>query len=320
MKTAVVSIAAIALSVAFSISAQERTITPSGLSDPLAGTLLAADTPEVPAAVIIPGSGPTDRNGNGPLGMKASSYRLLAEGLAAQGVSTLRIDKRGMFGSGKAIADANDVTVDEYAGDALAWAADLRNATGQNCVWLMGHSEGGLVALTAAARNPDGLCGIVLIASPGRPLGKVLYDQLHANPTIASILPQADAAIAALESGNHHDTKDLHPALSSLFAPQVQRFLLSLFAVDPAALAKNIRLPLLILSGEEDLQVSMADADELAAARPDATKLRMRGVNHVLKVITTGDQATNIASYGDPDRSFAPGLAEAIAAFMKAPR
>ena len=63
--------------------------------------------------------------------------------------------------------------------DALAWAADLRNATGQKYVWLMGHSEGGIVALIAASRSPHDVCGLILIASPGRPLGKVLRDQLH---------------------------------------------------------------------------------------------------------------------------------------------
>lgn len=166
----------------------------------------------------------------------------------------MRIDKRGMFASSKAVGDANAVTLGAYANDALAWAEDLRNTTGQRCVWLMGHSEGGIVALTAAVRSRDGVCGLVLIASPGRPLGKVMYDQLHANPANAPILPQADAAIAALEKGERYDAKDMHPALLPLFTPAVQGFLISLFAADPAALARASKLPLLIISGQEDLQ------------------------------------------------------------------
>ncbi|MFM9853131.1 MAG: alpha/beta hydrolase [Sphingomonadaceae bacterium] len=318
MKTAFLILTALTLSVGSSVAAQERMIIPPGLAGPLAGTMLAAEGADAPAAIIIPGSGPTDRNGNGPLGLQASSYRMLAEGLMAQGVSTLRIDKRGMFASSKAISDANAVTLDAYADDALAWAADLRSATGQRCVWLIGHSEGGIVALIATSRSPRGVCGLILIASPGRPLGKVLHDQLHANPANAPILPQADAAIATLEKGERYDTKDMHPALVPLFAPAVQGFLISLFAVDPAALARASKLPLLIISGQEDLQVSKADSDSLSIARPDATLLNLLGMNHVLKTVPAGDKAANIARYSDPNKPLASGRAEAVASFMRA--
>ena len=204
--------------------------------------------------------------------------------------------------------------------DALAWAADLRNATGQKYVWLMGHSEGGIVALIAASRSPQGVCGLILIASPGRPLGKVLHDQLHANPANAPILPQADTAIAALEKGERYDTKDMHPALMPLFAPAVQGFLISLFAADPAALARASKLPLLIVSGQEDLQVSKADGESLSTARPDATLLSLPSMNHVLKTVPAGDKVANIASYGDLNKPLASELADAIAAFVKAPQ
>ncbi len=89
-----------------------------GPKGPLAGTLLTAGK-DAPVVVVIPGSGPTDRDGNSPLGITAAPYRLLAEALAARGVSTLRIDKRGLFGS-KAAADPNDVTIAAYAADRAA--------------------------------------------------------------------------------------------------------------------------------------------------------------------------------------------------------
>ena len=88
MKAAILSLAALALSAGSSVAAQERMIIPPGFAGPLAGTMLAAEGADAPAAIIIPGSGPTDRNGNGPLGLKASSYRMLAEGLLAHGIST----------------------------------------------------------------------------------------------------------------------------------------------------------------------------------------------------------------------------------------
>ena len=63
-----------------------------GPNGPLRGTLLSGDAGKLPPVLIIPGSGPTDRDGNNPLGVRASTYRLLAEGLAAEGIPSLRID------------------------------------------------------------------------------------------------------------------------------------------------------------------------------------------------------------------------------------
>ena len=77
--------------------------------------------------LIIPGSGPTDRDGNNPLGVTAAPYRLLAEALAAKGVSSVRIDKRGMFGSKAAVADPNTVTIGDYAADTHDWVEAIRD-------------------------------------------------------------------------------------------------------------------------------------------------------------------------------------------------
>ena len=141
-----------------------------GPHGPLKATLVMPDAGsgrQAPAVLIIPGSGPTDRDGNNPLGIKAATYRLLAEALAQRGLSTVRIDKRGMFASGGAIPDANNVTINDYANDVHAWIKVIKGKTGAPCVWALGHSEGGLVAL-AAAQNPDGLCGLILVSTPGR--------------------------------------------------------------------------------------------------------------------------------------------------------
>ena len=134
----------------------EKPLTARGPQGELAGTLLDAGK-GTPVVLIVPGSGPTDRDGNNPLGVTAAPYRMLAEGLAKQGVSSIRIDKRGMFGSKAAIPDANKVTIADYAADAAAWAESARAATGARCVWVLGHSEGSLVALTAG-QKPAGIC------------------------------------------------------------------------------------------------------------------------------------------------------------------
>ena len=64
--------------------------------------------------LIVPGSGPTDRDGNNPMGVAAAPYRMLAEALAARGIGSVRIDKRGMFASAGAAADPNAVTIGDY--------------------------------------------------------------------------------------------------------------------------------------------------------------------------------------------------------------
>jgi len=92
-----------------------------GPKGPLKGTLLSPNSKPTIAVLIVPGSGPTDRDGNNPLGVNASAYRLLAEGQAAKGFATLRIDKRGMFASAMAVEDANAVTIDDYVDDVRAW-------------------------------------------------------------------------------------------------------------------------------------------------------------------------------------------------------
>jgi pimeloyl-ACP methyl ester carboxylesterase len=266
--------------------------------------------------LIIPGSGPTDRHGNNPLGVRAASYRLLAEGLAARGIGSVRIDKRGMFGSRAAVADGNAVTVADYASDVHAWVKAIRAATGAPCVWLLGHSEGGLVALAAAAEAPEGVCGLMLVAAPGRKVGAALREQLRANPANAPLLDQALAAIEQLEAGQRVETAALHPALMSLFAPPVQGFLISLLAQDPAALLARYRGPALVLHGRRDIQAAVADAERLAAARPGVKLVMLEDVNHVLKRVATDDRAANAATYADPDLPLAPEVVEAVAGFV----
>ncbi|WP_342118001.1 alpha/beta hydrolase [Pseudoduganella sp. OTU4001] len=293
----------------------ESVVDAAGPLGPLKGTLLAPATPAGPVALIIPGSGPTDQNGNNPLGVRASTYMLLAQELAARGVATIRIDKRGMFASAAATKDANAVTIADYVTDIRAWTDSARKHTSAKCVWLIGHSEGGLVAM-AAAREVPSICGLVLVAAAGRPLGTVLRDQLKANPANAPLLEQAMGAIDALEQGRRVDTAGMHPALLGLFAPQVQGFLASAFSYDPARLLAGYRQPVLILQGQRDIQISERDGALLKQAAPHATLVMLPDVNHVLKAVPSSDRRQNLATYAEPGIPLAPGVSKAIADFI----
>ena len=303
------------IEVLIAAAAASAAITAPGPQGPLEGTLLEAGK-SAPVVLIIPGSGPTDRDGNNPLGVTAAPYRLLAEALAAKGVSSARIDKRGMFGSKAAVADANKVTIADYAADTHNWVDAIHKRTGAKCVWVLGHSEGALVAL-ASAQNPDGMCGVILVSGAGRRMSDIIREQLRANPANAPVLDSAMAAIDSLEQGRHVDVTDMHPALQRLFAPQVQDFLIDMFRQDPAKLAAAVKLPMLIVQGERDVQVSVADAKALATAQPKARLVLIPAMNHVLKDVASDDRAANVATYADPSLPVDSTAVDAIASFVK---
>lgn len=288
--------------------------TPVSLSsEPAAlhGTLLTPDGPTRAVALIIAGSGPTDRDGNNGPGIVAATYRLLAEGLAAQGIATVRTDKRGVGESAAALTSEADLVFTDYADDARAWAVETARLTGQPCAWLIGHSEGALVALTAVAGGGDAVCGLVLLSGAGRPIGAVLREQLANAPE--PFLSQSLTILAELEAGR--PVTEVPPQLAALFRPSVQPYLISWLPLDPAELVAAWDGPVMIGQGTTDIQVGLPDAQALAAARPDARLAIWDGVNHVLKV-APADRAANIATYGDPTLPLAPGVVDDIAGFI----
>lgn len=318
--TSLIVVAALALA-AQGVAAAPRSIEMAvrGPDGPLGGTLLLADPADTPVVLILPGSGPTDRDGNSAAGLSAASYRLLAEALAERGISSARIDKRGVGISKTAAANPNQVTTDDYAADTAQWVKALRDKTGRDCIWLAGHSEGGLIALTAAKQ--PGICGLVLIAAAGRPLDVVMREQLAANPANAPLLDDAYRAIDALKVGQHIDVTGMHPALGQgLFNPAIQDYLIDLFARDPVPLIAATNKPVLIVLGLADIQVARADADALATAQPRAKLLLIDGMTHTLKQVSGDGRAANMATYTDPALPIDPALVDGIATFIFSPQ
>lgn len=312
MRTALALCLSLALT-APPLSAEEVTLSRSDAV--LAGTWTAPDDPKA-AALILPGSGPTDRDGNSLAGLSTDAYRLLAEALADRGIATLRADKRGI---GASTGDPNAVTLGLYAQDAGGWLAQARARTGLSCLWLIGHSEGALVALkTVLAR--DDVCGLVLLAPPGRPISQILLEQLRGVPALAPHMEAAQRAIVSLIAGQTVDPASLPPPLQGLFNPAVQPFLMDLFAFDPAEAAASIDLPALVIRGDADLQIAAEDAARLAGAFPRAQAIDLPGMTHALKTAADGSREANLATYADPALPLAPGLADAVAGFILTPR
>lgn len=286
--------------------------TPTGT---LHGTWLQPTRGTAAAAVILPGSGPTDRDGNSAqFGIQAATYRLLAEDLARDGIATARIDKRGIGESAPGATAEQDLRFGHMVDDALAWAQRAAQETGQPCAWLIGHSEGALVALAAANQAPRRVCGLVLLSGAGRPAGDVLREQLASLPE--PLKTEAYDTISELEAGR---TVANPPAsLAALFRPSVQPYLISWLALDPAELIAQWPGPVMIGQGETDIQTTLVDARRMAHAQSHARLILWPGVNHVLKV-APADRQANIATYMDPDLPLAPGVAEAVGEFILHP-
>lgn len=265
------------------------------------------------AVVVIPGSGPTDRDGNSPhLGLMTDTYRLLAEGLAEYGIASLRIDKRGFYGSSNAISDPNEATIEAYADDARRW---LQSASGlAPCTWLAGHSEGGLVALVAAQDAPDTLCGLILLATPGRPIGKIMVEQFEANPANAPLMPELTAIIADLEAGKSRGPDTLTPVLRPLFTLGLQRYMIDLFSYDASRVAGSWQGPVLIAQGDQDIQVTSEDASRLQNAMQQAVRIDLPGGTHMLKPSVPGNP---FATYTDPSLPLHELLLPEIAHFLE---
>jgi pimeloyl-ACP methyl ester carboxylesterase len=258
-----------------------------------------------PLALVIAGSGPTDRDGNNRMGLQTDSYRMLAEGLARAGVASIRYDKRGIGASDK--IDERTGVVGDLVGDAAALVAFARKGGRFSKVTAVGHSEGGLIALLLAQKAP--LDGVVLLAATGRPLWEVVHEQV-AGQIHGEALARVDRVLAALRDGQ--PVKEYPQEQAALVRPSVEGYLRSEIALDPAELLGKLKLPVAIVQGETDIQVSVADARLLAAARPDARLSLLPRVNHALKE----EAARSLAqpSYHDPTRPLGPGVLDAVLA------
>lgn len=262
--------------------------------------------------LLISGSGPTDRNGNSPmLPGKNNSLQMLAEGLAMNGIASLRYDKRGVGESAKAMVAEADLRFETYIDDAVAFCEQLRADKRFSAVVIAGHSEGSLIGM-AAARRCDA-SGFISIAGAGRPAADILRAQL-AGKLPSALAAQSDAILKGLETGSTTDKPPVE--LFAIYRPSVQPYLISWFRYDPAKSIAALSVPVLIVQGTTDIQVSVDDAKRLAAARPRAKLLILEGMNHVLKSVPA-DRDKQVASYGDPTLLLAPDLLAGIVDFVR---
>ncbi|WP_240455824.1 alpha/beta hydrolase [Virgibacillus sp. Bac332] len=281
------------------------------------GTLFAElESPEgdgpFPIMIIIPGSGPTDRNGNS-IGFsgKNDSLKRLAENLAKKGIASIRYDKRGVGKNQQAVINESKLRFEEFVHDASLWIDKLQSDKRFSKIGIIGHSQGSLIGMIVAAEQNIDV--FVSIAGAGRTIDKVMYDQLSEQLTDAA-LEEVQRILSKLRKGE--TVNQVRDELQAILRPSIQPFLSSWIQYEPTQIIKTLTIPILIVHGEHDIQVSVREADALAEANLDATKFIVGRMNHVLKE-APADRDQNIQTYTNPDLPLAPGLTEGIIDFLR---
>jgi len=278
-------------------------------TDQLFGTLTTPDlTKKYPVALLISGSGPTDRNGNNPM-MKNNSLKMLAENLAKNGIASLRYDKRGI-GESKASAISEQTLVFEnYTEDAKSWINLLKQDKRFSEVIVIGHSEGSLIGMIAGAKANK----FISIAGPGESADVLIKTQIGSKSN-KQLNDLTFPIIDSLKSGN--TVKKVDPMLNSLFRSSIQPYLISWFKYNPQTEIKKLNVPILIVQGNKDLQVTVKDAELLSQANKNAELLIVENMNHILKNIE-GDTQANMESYNNESLPVSEVMTNKIISFIK---
>jgi pimeloyl-ACP methyl ester carboxylesterase len=296
----------------------------------LAGTLTLPEGPgPFPAAVLISGSGPQDRDET-LLGHKP--FLVLADHLTRRGIAVLRYDDRGVA---KSTGDFGAATTADFAVDAAAAAAWLRARPEIDTarVGLIGHSEGGLIAPLVASRD-DRVAWTVLLAGPAVPGEAALVEQAkrialatgapaEAVAAQNAVFARAVAAVVAHADDPEAARREAEAVLVAAGTPKAQaEAAASQFATpwfrhfltyDPAPALRDARGPMLALYGEKDLQVPPEQsAPVLKRLRPTAEVEVLPSLNHLFQTATTGSPQ----EYAQIEQTMAPTVLDRIAGWI----
>lgn len=301
----------------------------------LAGTLtLPSGKGPFPAAVLVSGSGPQDRD-ESLLGHRP--FLVIADHLTRQGIAVLRYDDRGF---GKSTGAFITATSRDFADDAAAAVAFLRTRpeiAGAK-IGVIGHSEGGMIAPMVATQDPK-LGWIVLLAGPGAPSRELMSAQREAVMKVMGAPPERiaeaaavmarvdDAVLAAKTPADARaevirllaGTPGAPPAAAAMQAGQVSTAWYRYFiAYDPAPTLAKVRQPILALNGENDLQVvagqNLPAIRAATRANRDVTVVELPGLNHLFQSSATGAPS----EYGRIEETFSPKALEMISTWIKA--
>lgn len=243
----------------------------------ISGTLLSKNHLQK-LAIIVAGSGPTDRDGNG-LGILTNDYKMLAWSLDSQNIATFRYDKRGVAKSASGNIREDSLRFDDYVTD-LEKIFDYFHDTMQyNNIYIIGHSEGSLIGIIASQKKK--VKGFISVAGAGRPIDVILKEQMQKQPLPDSIKQQIPLIFYQLKNGKQVD--DVPQLLSPLFRKSVQPYMISWMKYSPEKEIEKLSCPILILQGSCDIQVKIEDAENLHKANKKSILEIIPSMSHTLK-------------------------------------
>ena len=226
------------------------------------------------AALIIAGSGPTNRDGSNPM-LPNHSLEMLAHGLAENNIASFRYDKR-IFRMQELQLTENDLSFDDFIEDAITAINYLKDSLNYRKIVVIGHSQGSLVGMIAAQNRAS---GFVSLAGPSESMSTKLIEQIS-NQSAA----YGDTTKVYFQQLKEKDTiEKVSPFLMSIFRPSVQQFIKSWDKYEPKKELQKLAIPILIINGTKDVQVNVHDAEELKSVVSDAELLLLKNMNHILK-------------------------------------
>lgn len=271
------------------------------------GTLLMPiDTEKPNLAIIIAGSGPTDRNGNQNL-LKNNSLKKLAESLTDNNIATFRYDKRIVKQIRKGNVDMN-IRFDDFITDAISVLKYFKNSDAFNKVHIIGHGQGSLVGIVAAQQGAD---GFVSLAGAGKSIDNVIIEQVTNTAPMFTV--DTKRVFSIMREGK--TTTDFPLALTSIFNLEVQPFMMSWMKYNPQKEINSLEIPILIINGTKDLQVSENEANLLHTSNQNSILSIIVNMNHILVPIQ-GDTLENSKSYNESQRTISQELVDSIVQFI----
>jgi pimeloyl-ACP methyl ester carboxylesterase len=276
----------------------------------IVGTLtMPAGAAKVPVAIIIAGSGPTDRNGNNTISGKSNTYKMIADSLLKQGIACIRYDKRGVNASVAALKDEAGLRFDDMVADACGFIKMAKQDTRFSKITIIGHSEGSLIGMIAAAKEQ--VNSYISVAGIAQRADKIIEKQIAAQSK--DLAAKATIILDSLVAG--YTVTNTEPSLNTLFNSSVQPYMISWLKYDPIVEIKKLKQPILIVQGDNDMQVPKEEAEQLKKAAPTATLKIIKGMNHVLKQ-APADRTQNLATYGNSELPLSPELMPEIVKFI----
>ncbi len=271
------------------------------------GTLLnIVNVQKSALCIIIPGSGPTDRDGNNAF-MKNNSLKFLAEELAQNNIASYRYDK-SVLSYSKNNTKIDSLTFNDFIEEASEVISHFKKLKKYSKIIIIGHSQGSLVGMISGKNTID---GFISIAGSGRTIDEVLTEQIELQAPF--LKDETTKILTELKAGK--TVENVNPMLISLFNKKVQPFLTSWIQYNPQTEIKKLTCPILIINGTKDIQVKTLDADLLHSANSNSQLKYIENMNHIFKEIK-GDNNENMASYSDPNSPIMKELSTIIATFV----